>query len=1253
MLRLLGQGGMGQVYLARDDVLGRSVALKVVSERFLERPEARRRFLREARSMATVEHPSVVRVYSFGEADCGAYFVMEYVEGEALSERLRRGRLAIEETLLILEQVIDGLEAAWDKGVVHRDVKPGNVLLDRKGGAHVSDFGLAKPVSSEGDSSLTETDAILGTPFYVSPEQARGLAVDHRSDIYSLGIMAFELLAGDRPFVGTTSFEVVAKHLHEPLPDLRKRRPEVPEALCRALEWMTAKDPASRPASYAALRQALAPPGAPAPSRVSALPTRIGEPPATRLLRAPAWRARLGTALVAAVLVGVATWRLQSPSRRAPSDPKRLVVAVAPFYGLDPESAAEGRTVAGLVEREVVRRLGSEGARVIGVDETREPVRDQAAARALGERLGASVVVWGDAYAAKGETQIQPSFTLITRVDASSSGALRTALAGRDPSDALRELSAAAGATPQAAGQIALRRTTASGVSDVVLLLAGMHRLYIGEDAEGALSLFDRAPRSSESLRHRAAALSRLGRREAAEAALHEALALDPQDAQAHATLADFLIETDRLLEAAREFASAAELKSAYATRNGILFEGKLYLRETYTVTSGLGKGQRQNTGYLLAVEPRSGRVLERHRPPAITDLTLSVRDAALRLDYAEPDAATARFAKGRFEKPVFYGSSMLARRRGVSGGTALAVNFLAAPGGRWQDQPAAEPVAGAPATLPELETRLRREIERDPTQPWHLVWLGQALAAQRRAAEAREVWTRLFDGGFPATPYYEYAWMARHFEASLRQPDWADRAYAEALARRLKLPQPIVTSTLIERLINAPFVSAAAEMSRDDGDLERGYLWLQRARELSGLLSEGDSLAAAAWKSYFGRQGDETRARQEAAVAEAARAMPGNYELANAACDLAVQIFLAATLAAWLFTALSLLHAWRPGTMSSVVGRLRPRERRVLLGASLLPLVAFAVLVEAKLRLSSIAEIPVVLMDSFGSAHSVSDLERRLARHDAPALRLAAAIANHMAGNLDRARELYRCCVDEPRVRRNQSALGQGERTPPEPLTPADFFAAYAARPWHDRLTLLRQEAVPVPPALLDLVLLLGLSALFVRVPPALSEPPLRRRLLHPAVPGSAALQCGAPASAYLTLLLLVFSLVVAGVQAAARSPVPVMGFLSSKEQVSLKAFPLPLRRGVPLKTDAEYARAVQAFYWDFLRARPEVLGLWTAGLLAAGLGVALHLRALRRWRTLAESIDSSGTPSPPAAQPKTLDASETTARPAPPHPA
>ena len=240
----LGSGGMSTVYLARDDTLDRAVAVKVMHREMSEQPDQLERFRQEARAVAKLSHPNVVAVIDAGEDGGHPYIVFEYVEGETLKQRIARlGALDTQEALAYAIEIARGLTVAHARNMVHRDIKPQNVLIDAEGRAKLTDFGISRQLEQDG---MTATGRVLGTTDYVAPEQAMGHAVDPRSDIYSLGVVLYEMLIGQVPFHADSQVGVAMKHVNEELPDVQQRRPEVSAAAALVVERATAKDPAER-----------------------------------------------------------------------------------------------------------------------------------------------------------------------------------------------------------------------------------------------------------------------------------------------------------------------------------------------------------------------------------------------------------------------------------------------------------------------------------------------------------------------------------------------------------------------------------------------------------------------------------------------------------------------------------------------------------------------------------------------------------------------------------------------------------------------------------------------------------------------------------------------------------------------------------------------------------------------------------------------------------------------------------------------
>ena len=251
-----GSGGMSSVYRARDTVLERTVAIKILHEHYSDDPEYVERFRREARALAQLNHPNIVTVIDRGEYEGRQFIVFEHVEGENLKELIdREGQLPVDQALALVHQVARGLAFAHEHGVVHRDVKPHNVLIDADGVAKVTDFGIARSV--EPADGLTETGTLLGTSEYIAPEQASGQRVDERSDQYSLATVLYELLTGSPPFTGDNFMAVAMKHIQEPVPSVRDSRPDVSPRLDAIVSRAMAKRPENRFPTTEAMMAAL------------------------------------------------------------------------------------------------------------------------------------------------------------------------------------------------------------------------------------------------------------------------------------------------------------------------------------------------------------------------------------------------------------------------------------------------------------------------------------------------------------------------------------------------------------------------------------------------------------------------------------------------------------------------------------------------------------------------------------------------------------------------------------------------------------------------------------------------------------------------------------------------------------------------------------------------------------------------------------------------------------------------------------
>ena len=244
IIKTIGEGGMANVYLANDTILDRKVAIKVLRGDLSNDEKFIRRFKREALSVSNLSHPNIVEVYDVGEEEGNYYIVMEYIEGKTLKQLLqKRGALTLTEVIDIMSQLTDGLSHAHEAYIIHRDIKPQNIMIEDNGLVKITDFGIAMALNS---TQLTQTNSVMGSVHYLPPEQANGKGSTVKSDIYSLGILMYELLTGSVPFKGDNAVEIALKHMKEKLPSIRKQNPTIPQSVENIVLKATAKNPKNR-----------------------------------------------------------------------------------------------------------------------------------------------------------------------------------------------------------------------------------------------------------------------------------------------------------------------------------------------------------------------------------------------------------------------------------------------------------------------------------------------------------------------------------------------------------------------------------------------------------------------------------------------------------------------------------------------------------------------------------------------------------------------------------------------------------------------------------------------------------------------------------------------------------------------------------------------------------------------------------------------------------------------------------------------
>ncbi|MEJ2084949.1 MAG: protein kinase, partial [Acidobacteriota bacterium] len=423
----LGQGGMGEVYRARDTKLARDVAVKVLPSELADSPERLERFRREAQAVAALNHPNIVTLFSVEEADGIHFLTMEYVEGVSLDRIIAGGGIGIERFFAIAVALSGAISAAHSKGITHRDLKPANVMVTDEGAVKILDFGLAKvqtnteaaptQMPTEG---LTGEGVVMGTVSYMSPEQAEGKRIDHRSDIFSLGVVLYEMAAGARPFPGDSAAAIMGSILRDQPPPLAEIRPDMPRHLDRLVGACLEKDPHDRYQSsrdvYNELRRLRG--EIETGSRLSTgdLATSSRGPLLSK------WVA-LAIALIVVVVATLVGWPFvagkfasqesETEKQAAVAESERKMIAVLPLRNL---GAAEDEYFAAGISDEILSRLAS--VKGLGVVSTggETPFRDQVRARTIGQDLGVDYILTGSvrwATSGEGESRVRVSPKLI------------------------------------------------------------------------------------------------------------------------------------------------------------------------------------------------------------------------------------------------------------------------------------------------------------------------------------------------------------------------------------------------------------------------------------------------------------------------------------------------------------------------------------------------------------------------------------------------------------------------------------------------------------------------------------------------------------------------------------------------------------------------------------------------------------------------------------------------------------------------
>jgi TolB-like protein/tRNA A-37 threonylcarbamoyl transferase component Bud32 len=796
--RELGGGGMSRVFVAEDARLGRHVVIKVLHPDLAADVSAAR-FEREVHLAARLQHPHIVPLFTAGEAGGLLYYTMPYVEGESLRQWLaREGSLPVSDVLRLMRELADALDYAHGQGVVHRDLKPENVLLSGRH-ATIADFGVAKALSAATTARpVTATNAVLGTPLYMAPEQAAAdPTTDHRADLYALGLIAYELLAGAHPFGGRSPQAVLAAHLTEEPAPLAERRPDVPPTVDALIARLLAKRPEDRPQTSAEVVRVL-----------DEIPTSAGAPPP-----AVAWTPRAGhrgafAALAVATLVVLAA--LGTFVLKRPSATERPILVVLPFENLGP--ASDEYFADGLTDEVTSRLAGVSGLRVIGRASARQYKGTTKGAREIARELGAThlltgTVRWDRAGGGAGRVRVSPE--LVRAADQASVWAEPY----EGPLEDVFRVQASVAERVAAALDVALLTRERRAVTARPTANIAAYDAYLRGRASSTRLLRYSVPSQR-----------------AAIAEFNRAIDLDPRFAAAYARLADSYLAVHDVTGDPAMLANARTSSERAWAIDSTLLESQL-ARARYLAAADDPEGAYRVVSTAAAAAPGDVEVLFRlAETEAARGRPERALASALRAAALDPRSDPWQPLAGLYERMYRYEEAVRTREREI----ALA-----------PQNTAAYFVQAGTYLLWSADTlAARRTIERaGPTIEIWLIRLPGGIAAgpatwrhvlPPSVLQAKDTLTLagyLTVGGFP--PELFYLMKARHFALAGRTE--RARFHADSLVRRI---EPALRQTADVRFV--------AGVSSRRAALAEAYAYLGRtadaAREIDRYVSEARS---------------------------------------------------------------------------------------------------------------------------------------------------------------------------------------------------------------------------------------------------------------------------------------------------------------------------------------------------------------------------------------------------------------------------